>query len=393
LALVAVTALVGALAARGDLTLAQVGLTLGVTLGAFAPVTAVEDFQADLDQAFASARRVFEVTERRPLVTDPEHPRDSDGSGDITLRGVSFGYPRGGGGRVGGGARDGDGGGAGAGVGPGGAGVDGAPRRQVLHDITLDLPAGAMTAVVGASGSGKSTLAALVERMWDVDAGEVAIGGVDIRDLAQRRLRELVAYAPQRPYVFNDTVRANLLVSRPDADQAALERVCEQVGLSDWLVEEPDGLDTQVGEMGERLSGGQRQRLALARALLREAPVTILDEATSQLDRGTEAHVLAGIREATRGRTLIVIAHRVSTVRDADRIVVIDAGRVAEVGTYAELTARDGALARLVGREAEQPKSRGQGGGVSDSRRGGQAGRPRPGRTSRVELSGLRGWN
>lgn len=333
LALVAVTALVGALAARGDLTLAQVGLAVGVTLGAFAPVTAVEDFQADLDQAFASARRVFEVTERGPLVRDPEHPSDTDGRGDVTLRDVSFGYPRGGS--------------------AGGHGDTGAPRRQVLHGVTVDFPAGAMTAVVGASGSGKSTLAALVERMWDVDAGEVAIGGTDIRDLTQRRLRELVAYAPQRPYVFNDTVRANLLVARPDADHVALERVCEQVGLSGWLAGEPDGLDTQVGEMGERLSGGQRQRLALARALLREAPVTILDEATSQLDRDTEAHVLAGIREATKGRTLIVIAHRVSTVRDADRIVVIDAGRVAEVGTYADLVARDGALVRLVGREAE----------------------------------------
>ncbi|MGO3796327.1 MAG: thiol reductant ABC exporter subunit CydC [Pauljensenia sp.] len=339
LALVAVTAVVGALAAGGELTLAQVGLALGVTLGVFAPVTAVEDFQADLDQAFASARRVFEVTERAPLVADPDHPRDTDGSGAVTLRGVSFGYPR-----VGGAAPD-----------DGGAVVLQALRRRVLHDVTLDFPAGAMTAVVGASGSGKSTLAALVERMWDVDAGAVCIGGIDIRDLTQRRLRELVAHAPQRPYVFNDTVRANLLLARPGADRAALERVCEQVGLSQWLAEEPDGLDTQVGEMGERLSGGQRQRLALARALLRGAPVTILDEATSQLDRDTEAHVLAGIREATRGRTLIVIAHRVSTVRDADRIVVIDAGHVVEVGTYSELIARDGALAGLVGREAQQP--------------------------------------
>jgi ABC-type multidrug transport system fused ATPase/permease subunit len=192
--------------------------------------------------------------------------------------------------------------------------------------------------------------------MWDVDAGAIRLGGADIRDLDLPRLRELVAYAPQRPYVFNDTVRANLLLARPGATDEQLMRVCRQVGLARFLDDEPDGLDTRVGEMGERLSGGQRQRLALGRALLRDAPVTILDEATSQLDRATEAEVLAGIRAATAGRTLIVIAHRISTVADADQIVVLDSGRVVETGTYAELVPADGrgsgALASLVRREA-----------------------------------------
>ncbi|MCI1663338.1 MAG: ABC transporter ATP-binding protein/permease [Actinomyces sp.] len=345
--MVAMLAVTAWLHARGDIDTAQVGLALGTALGSFAPMLAVEDFAADLDQAFASARRVFAVTERRPLVAGPEArgraPAESDGTGDVLVDHVTFAYPR----PAGKGTDEG---------GPGASGPGGPSRPVVLHDVSVRIPAGRTTAIVGASGSGKSTLAALIERMWDVDAGATRLGGADIRDLDLHRLRELVAYAPQRPYVFNDTVRANLLLARPGATDEQLMRVCRQVGLARFLADEPDGLDTRVGEMGERLSGGQRQRLALGRALLRDAPVTILDEATSQLDRATEAEVLAGIRAATAGRTLIVIAHRISTVADADQIVVLDSGRVVETGTYAELVPADGrgpgALASLVRREA-----------------------------------------
>ena len=147
-------------------------------------------------------------------------------------------------------------------------------------------------------------------------------------------------------------MRANLLLANPGASPAQLDEALERVDLAPWAASEPDGLDTNVGDMGERLSGGQRQRLALARALLRDASVYVLDEATSQVDPGTEASVLAGIREATRGRTVVVIAHRVSTVADADQIVVMDSGRVVETGAYGELMARGGALAALVAREA-----------------------------------------
>lgn len=350
LAVVSAAALGARQYTTGALSLPQVGLVIGVALGSFAPVLAVEDFAADLDQAFASARRVFAITDREPLVADPAAPLTSDGRGDITVRGVGFTYPstpdEGERAHVAARAEEGT---AEAALTP--SSIRTVTRPPALVGVDLTLPAGKVTAVVGASGSGKSTLAALIERMWDVDAGAIRIGGVDVRDLTQRDLRRLVAYAPQRPYIFNDTVRANLLLAAPSAGEAELERVCERVGLTAWLADEPDGLDTRVGEMGERLSGGQRQRLALGRALLREAPVTILDEATSQLDADTEATVLAGIRAATRGRTLVVIAHRVSTVSDADQIVVIDAGRVAETGTWEELMARDGALAVLVRRE------------------------------------------
>ncbi len=358
--LVGVTAVLAWSSARGAVSAGQIGLGLGLALGSFASVLAVEDFQADLDQAFASARRVFAVTERAPLVRDPveagraatraeQETADSacDGTGDVVVAGVSFAYPE----PVG--EAD-EGGAASRSVIP----DEGAPapvrRPEVLHSVSLRFPAGRTTAVVGASGSGKSTLAALVERMWDVDAGAITLGGADVRDLSRNRLRELVALAPQQPYLFNDTVRANLLLARPSATEEDLMRACGQVGLTEWLASEPDGLDTAVGERGERLSGGQQQRVALARALLREAPVTILDEATSQLDRDTEAVVLAGIRAATAGRTLIVIAHRIATVTDADQIAVMDGGRVVETGTFAELTAegrQGGALAALLRRE------------------------------------------
>lgn len=325
-ALLTVFLVASAAVQAGQLTIGQLGLALGLSLGAFAPVLAVEDFAADLDQAFASARRVFAITDRPALVASPPRPRDAQADPDapLRLRGVSFRYP-------------------GAEAGP--------ERALVLRDVDLTIHPGRVTALVGASGSGKSTVAALLDRMWDPTSGRVTLGDLDLRELSLTHLRELVAYAPQRPHVFNDSVRANLLLARPAASDAELAAVCEQVGLSQWLASEPAGLDTVVGELGERLSGGQRQRLALARALLRRSPITILDEATSQLDADTEAQVLAGIRAATAGRTLVVIAHRLSTVADADHIVVLDAGRVVEEGTFAELMARDGAFAALRRRE------------------------------------------
>lgn len=330
LCLVTIGALGIDLHARGELTLPHIGLALGIALGSFGPIIAVEDFMADLDQAFASAARVFAVTERDPLITDPVQPIDSDGRGDIDIDSVSFTYPV-----I---ALDSD-------------GPINATRPEVLHDVSLSIRAGSVTAIVGASGSGKSTLTYLLTRMWDPDSGSVSIGGVDVRDLSVEHLRSLVASAPQRPYVFNDSVKANLLLAKPSATDSELESALARVGLDEWVAREPEGMDTNVADMGERLSGGQRQRLALARALLRGAPITVLDEATSQVDADTERVVLNGIREATRGRTLIVVAHRISTVSDADQIIVMDCGRVVESGRYEDLLAQGGALAALVARE------------------------------------------
>ena len=217
--------------------------------------------------------------------------------------------------------------------------------------MTVTIPAGSTTAIVGASGSGKSTLAALLARVWDPDSGSIRIGGVDLREDTQDHIRSVVTLAPQRAHVFNDSIRANLLLARPEASDAELKDALEAVDLSEWIASESEGIDTKVGEMGERISGGQRQRLALARALLRETPIIILDEATSQVDRETEVRVLAGIRRRTSDKTLIVVAHRLDTIRDADQIIVMDSGRIVESGTWDDLYESGGALRALAERE------------------------------------------
>ena len=315
----------------GALTLPQVGLAIGIAMGSFGPVLAVEEFAADLDQAFASAARVFAITDRAPAVADPANPVPL-APGDIVISDVTFAYPT-----------DEDA--------PG-------PAPTVLDGVSIRIPAGKRTAIVGASGSGKSTLASLLTRTWDPASGTVTIGGTNVADASLTDLRSTVAYAPQRPYLFNDTLRANLLLAAPDATDEDLESALEAVDLTDWLATEKDGLDTVVGNMGERLSGGQRQRLALARALLRDAPIVVLDEATSQVDPATEARVREGIGRVADDSTIVEIAHRISAVRDADQIIVMDAGRVIETGTYAELHARGGALAALEARETDaQPRA------------------------------------
>ena len=331
LGVVTVAMVAGSDVLAGSLTLPQAGMAVGVALGAFGPVLAVEEFAADLDQAFASAARVFAITDRAPVVSDPAEPKALT-AGDIEITDVTFSYPV--------------------------EGDEALPAPTVLNGVSIHIPAGKRTAIVGASGSGKSTLASLLTRTWDPASGTVTIGGTNVTEVSLHDLRATVASAPQRPYLFNDTLRANLLLAAPDASEEDLERALEAVDLTAWLATEKDGLDTAVGDMGERLSGGQRQRLALARALLRDAPIYVFDEATSQVDPATEARVREGIARVATGRTIVEIAHRISAVRDADQIIVMDAGRVVETGTYAVLRARGGALAALEAREtADQPSS------------------------------------
>lgn len=329
LGIVTVAMVAGSNVLAETLTLPQAGLALGIAMGSFGPVLAVEEFAADLDQAFASAARVFAITDRAPAVADPTDPKALT-PGDIEFTDVTFSYP-----------------------------TDApAPAPTVLDGVSIRIPAGKRTAIVGASGSGKSTLASLLTRTWDPASGTVTIGGTNVAEVSLRDLRATVASAPQRPYLFNDTLRANLLLAAPNATDKDLESALEAVDLTDWLATEKDGLDTAVGDMGERLSGGQRQRLALARALLRDAPIYVFDEATSQVDPATEARVREGIARVAKGRTIVEIAHRISAVRDADQIIVMDAGRVVETGTYAELHARGGALAALEARETtDQPSA------------------------------------
>jgi ATP-binding cassette subfamily B protein len=211
------------------------------------------------------------------------------------------------------------------------------------------VPAGTTLALVGETGSGKSTLASLVARLEDADSGQVLVDGVDVRDMTLADLARVVGVVSQETYLLHGTIRENLRLARPDATDAEMQAAARRAQVHDVIAALPDGYDTVVGARGHRFSGGEKQRLAIARTLLRDPRVLVLDEATSALDNRTERAVQAALDEASRGRTTITIAHRLSTVRDADQIAVLDAGRVVERGTHAELLARGGHYSRLVG--------------------------------------------
>src|SRR5262252_1923639 len=231
-------------------------------------------------------------------------------------------------------------------------------RRPALSDVELAVPAGTTMALVGPSGAGKTTVANLLLRFSDPSAGRILIDDVDLRDFELDDLRARISLVSQDTYLFNDTLRANVALARPEADEAAVLRALEQAALADFVASLPEGLDTMVGERGVQLSGGQRQRVAIARAFLKNAPTLILDEATSHLDAVSEAQVRGALDALMHDRTTIVIAHRLSTVRNADRLAVLDRGQVVETGSHGELLACGGLYARLIRRQmaaAQQP--------------------------------------
>lgn len=204
-----------------------------------------------------------------------------------------------------------------------------------------------MTALVGRSGSGKSTLLHLISRFWDVTDGQVLIEGVDVRNMSTATLMSKISIVPQDVYLFDDTIEANIRVGRPDASPADFSAACRRAQVDTIVDELPDGWQTRVGAGGTLLSGGERQRVAIARALLKDAPLVLLDEAASALDAHNDAAITAALGQLRQHRTVIVVAHRLETLTDADRIVVLDGGQVAETGTPAELLARDGLFAAL----------------------------------------------
>lgn len=324
------------LVVSGDISRGTLVALAALITRVYQPLTGLTNARVDLMTAMVSFERVFEVLDAPESIQDRPGAVDLvDPKGRIELRDVWFRYPDAHEVTV-------------RTLEAPSALLGSDPDRDVLQGVSLVVEPGETVALVGASGSGKTTLSNLIPRLYDVTAGAVLVDGHDVRDLTQHSLREAIAVVSQDPHLFHETIGSNLRYAKPDATEAELDTACRAARIMDTIAELPDGYDTVVGERGYRLSGGEKQRLAIARLLLKNPAVMILDEATSHLDNENEAAVQAALESALRGRTAIVIAHRLSTIRDADRILVLDGGRVVEEGTHDELLRRDGVYAAQV---------------------------------------------
>ncbi len=296
------------------------------------PIQSLLGVGADMEASLALFDRIFEYLDLPVDIVEAEHPvelRPDELLGEVRFEDVSFRY-----------------------------GADGSDE-WTLRGIDLTVPAGTRTAIVGETGAGKTTLGYLVARLYEPQEGRVTIDGVDVRDASLESLAATVGVVSQETYLFHATVRENLRFARPDATDEEIEAAASTARIHDLIVSLPDGYDTIVGERGYRFSGGEKQRMAIARTILRNPPVLVFDEATSSLDTQTEAAVQAELERLSEGRTTITIAHRLSTVRDADQIVVLDHGKIAEKGTHEELLERGGLYAALVARDITEERVEG----------------------------------
>ncbi|MFC7242060.1 ABC transporter ATP-binding protein [Catellatospora aurea] len=342
LALALVYGLGGVFALRGTLDEGAVVALALLLARLYAPLTSLASARVEVMSALVSFERVFEILDLKPLIAEPEQPRPiPDGPVSVQFDGVDFGYPSAD--KVSLASLEEV------------AVLDTRGGAQVLHDVSFTAEPGQLVALVGSSGAGKSTIAQLLPRLYDTDGGTIRLAGVDVRDLDAKTIRQTLGMVTQDGHLFHESVRANLLLARPEATDEELWDALRRARLAELVEALPDGLDTVVGERGYRLSGGERQRLTIARVLLARPRVVVLDEATAHLDSTSEAAVQEALGEALAGRTSVVIAHRLSTVRQADQILVIEAGRVVERGTHPDLLARDGRYAELYRTQFDQP--------------------------------------
>jgi ATP-binding cassette, subfamily B, bacterial len=317
----AALALGGYFVLQGEITVGTLVAFLGYIGGLFGPVQGLTNAYQTFRRVSVSLETIYGILDADDVVGDmPGASEVRQLRGEVEFRNVSFGYQ---------------------------------PGAAVLRGINLTARPGETIALVGPSGSGKTTLATLLQRFYSVSEGAITIDGVDIRDMTQHSLRSQIGVVFQDAHLFNDTVRANIAYGRPQATQAEIEAAARAAHAHDFIMSLPAGYNTIVRERGTRLSGGQRQRIAIARALLKNPPILILDEATSALDSESERLIQQALRTLLQGRTAFVIAHRLSTVRDADRIVVIKDGVIAEVGKHAELIGAGGYYASLVTRQTQ----------------------------------------
>jgi ATP-binding cassette subfamily B protein len=339
----------GVSAVRGALALGTVVALTQYLTRLYGPLTQLSNLQLDVVTALVSFERLFEVLDIVPMIEEDsnavEIPR---GAVSIELDGVDFTYP---------GAAE-----VSLASLESVAVLESGPRNEVLHDVSFRVEPGEMVALVGPSGAGKTTISSLIPRLYDVTAGSLKLNGVNVRHATMQSIRDVVGVVTQDPYLFHDTLRANLLYARPEASEEEVLASLDHAQIGHLVADLPDGLDTVIGERGYRLSGGEKQRVALARLILKAPDVVVLDEATAHLDSESEAAVQRALRETLSGRTSLVIAHRLSTVREADLLLVIDDGRVVERGTHARLLAQRGLYSDLyhtqfADQEADGPQS------------------------------------
>ncbi|MBY5962502.1 ABCB family ABC transporter ATP-binding protein/permease [Marinobacter nauticus] len=314
-ALIVIMAMAVREVASGEITLGDFTMINAYLIQLFIPLNALGFVYREIRQALVNVERLFKLLGDQPAIQDASDARPLVvDNGEVRFEHIHFAYR---------------------------------PDRLILQDVSFTIPAGHTVAVVGASGAGKSTLARLLFRFYEVDNGAIRIDGQDIRSVTQDSLRSAIGVVPQDTVLFNDTLYRNLAYGRPEATEEEVYRAARMAHLEDFIHSLPEGYETKVGERGLKLSGGEKQRVAIARVILKNPPILILDEATSSLDSLSEQAILGALKEVSHQRTTLVIAHRLSTVRDANSILVMDAGRIVESGSHKHLLARGGHYARL----------------------------------------------